>query len=121
MDVADARTGPAQRIVDTIEAQRAPAVAATSDDLARGQHELEYRCGACHTVRGTMAGGSTAPDLTHLMSRRTIAAGVLANTPPNLAAWIANPQAIKPGNRMPMLQLSGQEIGDIDAYLATLH
>ena len=71
-------------------------------------------------MRGTEAGGTVAPELTHLMTRQTIAAGTLDNTPPNLAGWIANPQAIKPGTNMPAPGLSGQEVTDITAYLETL-
>lgn len=102
-------------------AQLAPAPEATSDALKQGQHDFEFHCGACHTVRGTEAGGTVGPDLTHLMSRRTIAAGAAPNNAGMLAAWIANPQAIKPGTRMPTLGLAGPQIGDIAAYLATLH
>jgi cytochrome c oxidase subunit 2 len=102
------------------DTQIAPAKAASSDDAARGEHDFEFRCGACHTVRGTLAGGTSGPDLTHLMSRQTIAAGTVPNTPGLLVAWIVNPQAIKPGNHMPTLQLRGDEIADISAYLATL-
>jgi cytochrome c oxidase subunit 2 len=102
------------------ESQLAPAGEPSSDALARGRHDFEYRCGACHTVRGTAAGGTTGPDLTHLMSRATIAAGTLPNSPATIAAWIANPQSQKPGTRMPNLQLSGAEVGAIDAWLVTL-
>ncbi len=62
-----------------------------------------------------------APDLTHLMSRSTIAAGTLPNNPGNLSGWIANPQAIKPGTRMPTLYLSGPDLQDIRTFLATLN
>jgi cytochrome c oxidase subunit 2 len=103
------------------DAQLAPAVEAASDELKRGEHDFEFRCGACHTVRGTAAGGTVGPDLTHLMSRQMIAAGAAPNNASMLAAWIANPQAIKPGTLMPTLQLTGPEIGDISQYLATLH
>ncbi|HEY0178827.1 MAG TPA: cytochrome c oxidase subunit II [Dokdonella sp.] len=104
-----------------LDAQIAPAAAAATPDAQRGEQAFEFRCGACHTVRGTAAGGSTAPDLTHLMSRQTIAAAAAPNEPAMLAAWMANPQAIKPGNHMPTLQLSGAELGEIEAYLLTLH
>jgi cytochrome c oxidase subunit II len=86
-----------------------------------GEALVAGRCGACHTVRGTGAGGILGPDLTHLMSRSTIAAGLLPNTPGNLAAWIANPQTLKPGSRMPAPQLSPQELQTVMAYLETLH
>ena len=78
-------------------------------------------CAACHAVRGTQAGGILGPDLTHLMSRRTIAAGLLPNTPGNLAAWIADSQALKPGSRMPSLLLSGGDLSAVMNYLQTLH
>jgi cytochrome c oxidase subunit 2 len=100
--------------------QLAP-VSDAAEALAQGEHAFEYRCGACHTVRGTAAGGTTGPDLTHLMSRHTIAAGTLPNSPATLAAWIANPQAQKPGTLMPNLQLSSNEVSAIDAWLSTLN
>jgi cytochrome c oxidase subunit 2 len=102
------------------DAQLAPAAAPTSAALAKGEHAFEYRCGACHSVRGTQAGGTVAPDLTHVMSRRTIAAGLLPNNIGNLRGWIANPAALKPGTLMPVLYLSGPELADIGSYLQTL-
>ena len=78
------------------------------------------RCAVCHAVRGTRAGGSVGPDLSHLMSRATLAASLIPNTPGNLAAWIADPQAIKPGSRMPNLGLSGAELQSVLAFLQTL-
>jgi len=78
------------------------------------------RCGGCHTVRGTNAGGRVGPDLSHLMARHTIAAGTLPNTPGNLSAWIADPQGVKPGNFMPTLDLTGRELSDVRSYLETL-
>ncbi len=67
-----------------------------------------------------MAGGSVAPDLTHLMSRGTLAAGMLQNTPGALAGWIADPSAVKPGTKMPDLYLSGPQLSAVTAYLETL-
>jgi cytochrome c oxidase subunit 2 len=89
-------------------------------DAQRGQQLLVFRCGACHTVRGTDAGGTVAPDLTHLMSRRTIASATLANSKANLSGWVGNPQAIKPGTHMPIIGLSGPELADVRSYLLTL-
>jgi cytochrome c oxidase subunit 2 len=86
-----------------------------------GEHNLEFHCGACHSVRGTSAGGVVAPDLTHLMSRDMIGGGLLSNTEGNLAGWIADPQSVKPGTLMPNLYLSGPEISSITAFLETLH
>jgi cytochrome c oxidase subunit II len=101
-------------------AQLAPAPEPTSPDQARGQQLVEYRCGLCHEVRGTRAGAISAPDLTHIASRRTIAAGTLLNNPGNLSGWIEDPQAVKPGSLMPNQFLSGQELSDVRAYLETL-
>ena len=99
--------------------QLAPARAAQGR-LAEGEATFTAHCAACHTVRGTPAGGILGPDLTHLMSRRWIAAGLLPNTPENLAAWIADPQRIKPGTRMPAPVLSPQETQAVLAWLGTL-
>lgn len=103
------------------EDQLRPVAAATQGTGAQGEALVAGRCGACHTVRGTAAGGILGPDLTHLMTRRTLAAGLLPNTPGNLAAWIANPQTLKPGTRMPAPQLSAKELQTVVAYLETLH
>ncbi|MCR5875324.1 cytochrome c oxidase subunit II [Phenylobacterium sp. J426] len=82
---------------------------------------LAAGCGACHTVRGTPANGTAGPDLTHIGSRRTLGAGILPNRQGTLAAWIADSQAIKPGNRMPSYPvLSGSEVRLIAAWLETL-
>jgi len=86
----------------------------------QGAAVFETRCGACHSVRGTGAGGLVGPDLTHLMSRSTLAAGLLPNTPGNLAGWISDAQALKPGSRMPNLMLAGPELSAVMAYLNTL-
>ena len=77
-------------------------------------------CALCHSVRGTAAGGRTAPDLTHMATRSTIAAGTAPNTRGYLAGWIADPQALKPGTRMPATGLSAEELQSVLAYLETL-
>ena len=77
-------------------------------------------CISCHTVRGTPANGVFGPDLTHLMSRATLGAGVAANTPETLRAWVKNPDALKPGARMPAMNLSGDQLDQLVAYLTTL-
>ena len=102
------------------QAQLAPAVAAATPEQERGLALVEYRCGLCHRVRGTRAGAFAAPDLTHLMSRDTLAAGLLPNNPGNLEGWIQNPQTIKPGSLMPNQHLSAQELSDAMAYLESL-
>jgi len=77
-------------------------------------------CASCHAVRGTVAHGQKGPDLTHLMSRATIAAGLLLANGDALAGWIANPQALKPGTKMPATHLSGPELNAVTSYLRTL-
>jgi cytochrome c oxidase subunit II len=74
----------------------------------------------CHAISGTLAGSRIGPDLTHFASRRTIAAGSLTNTAGNLMGWIADPQTIKPGSRMPATGLSPQDLAAVAAYLETL-
>jgi cytochrome c oxidase subunit 2 len=78
------------------------------------------RCSTCHTIQGTPAQGQVAPDLTHVASRRAIGAGTLPNTPDHLAAWIANPQASKPGNQMPRHPLPPEDLQALTAYLQAL-
>jgi cytochrome c oxidase subunit II len=77
-------------------------------------------CINCHTVRGTPANGLFGPDLTHLMSRATLGAGVAPNTPDNLRAWVNDPAALKPGALMPAMKLSKDQLDSLVAYLATL-
>jgi cytochrome c oxidase subunit 2 len=98
--------------------QLAPAV--LSPNATEGQRQFVTRCGDCHTVRGTAADGKKGPDLTHLMSRTTLGAGTLPNTPGHLAGWIANAQAIKPGNGMPPSLIPPAELAGIRAFLETL-
>lgn len=89
-------------------------------DAAHGENIFLARCGGCHRVRGTAAGGVLGPELTHLMSRSTLAAGTLPNTPSHLSAWIADPQRIKPGTQMPDVELSGPDLQALRAFLQTL-
>jgi cytochrome c oxidase subunit 2 len=87
----------------------------------RGEQLFRGRgCGLCHTIRGTLAGGQLGPDLTHIASRETIAAGTLPRNSGNLAAWIADPQHIKPGNLMPKMPLRSDELIAIVHYLEQL-
>ncbi len=103
-----------------VKNQQRPAV----DDaaVAAGRHVFETEaCVNCHTVVGTPARGTFGPDLTHLMSRATIAAGAAANTPQNLRVWIKDPNTFKPGALMPAMQLSDRQVDEVVAYLTTLH
>jgi cytochrome c oxidase subunit 2 len=101
------------------QGQLQPAAPAAAQ-AANGEALFVARCGACHTARGTDAAGISGPDLTHLMSRATLAAGTVPNTVSGLGGWIANPQALKPGARMPATDLTGPELGQLTAYLETL-
>jgi cytochrome c oxidase subunit 2 len=102
-------------------AQRQSATTASNDEIAAGREAfLAKACAACHTVRGTSASGTTGPDLTHVGSRKYIAAGLFETTRGSLAAWIADPQTLKPGNNMPMVPLTSDELRSISAYLMSL-
>ena len=91
------------------------------DTASEGQRIFERTaCVNCHTIRGTPANGTFGPDLTHLMSRQTIAAGATKNTLGNLIAWIYNPAVSKPGCKMPSMGLSTQQAALVVAYLETL-
>lgn len=81
---------------------------------------LSESCVNCHRVRGTPAAGGYAPDLTHLMSRRTIAGCSIENDPQQLERWIHDPQALRPGSLMPAFGLSEQKQQQIVRYLLTL-
>lgn len=101
--------------------QRPAAPPPTTPEQQRGLQVVERGpCAMCHTVRGTIAGGRMGPDLTHFASRSTIAAGTAPNTRGYLAGWIADPQHLKPGNRMPATGLSSGDLQAVVAYLETL-
>ena len=104
-----------------IQAQRQTAQQPQSAAEQRGLQLVQQRaCVMCHTIRGTTAGGRMAPDLTHFASRSTIAAGTLPRTTEHLTAWLTDPQAIKPGNRMPAISLAPEDRAAIVAYLEQL-
>src|SRR5581483_8106619 len=103
-----------------VKDQQQPGV--QDEKVAAGRHVFENEaCSNCHTVNGTAAKGTFGPDLTHLMSRSTIAAGAATNTPDNLRAWIKDPDSFKPGALMPAMQLSDDQVDQLVAYLSTLH
>lgn len=100
-------------------AQLAPPVPPADSLEQRGVTLLHaYACLSCHALGG--AGADVAPDLTHLASRRTLAAVTLPNTPANLARWLKSPAAIKPGTRMPDFELNDSDIAALTAYLGSL-
>ena len=89
--------------------------------VTAGRHVFEHTaCINCHTVSGTPADGRFGPDLTHLMSRTTIAAGAAENTPENLRLWIQNPDKIKPGSLMPAMKLGDADLDAVVKYMETL-
>ena len=85
-----------------------------------GEADFNMHCGSCHAVRGTAAGGILGPDLSHLMTRRTLGRGA-AERLPVLARWISDPQGVKPGSLMQKPEISAGELSDIQAYLKTLN
>src|SRR5205085_11776183 len=90
-------------------------------EQARGQQVfLGAPCANCHNITGIDASATLGPDLTHVRSRSTLAAGLLLNNRGNLAGWITNAPAIKPGSQMPPSQLSAAALQDLLAYLDTL-
>ena len=112
---------PPERFEAWAEQQRRPAEEPASSEAARGRDVfLSNACVLCHTVRGTIALGSVAPDLTHVASRLTLAAGTLPNTRGHLAGWILNPQDIKPGNRMPPTNLEPADLHALLSFLESL-
>jgi len=101
--------------------QLKPAVEPSSEEQRTGRDTfLNGPCVMCHRIQGTPAGAITGPDLTHVASRQTIAAGTLRFSRGNLAAWIADPQGIKPGSKMPVMDLDGDQLNAIVAYLESL-
>ena len=102
-------------------AHAAESVTNRSADTKRGAALIrQYGCGACHTIPGIAdAQGQVGPPLAEIGSRVYIA-GMLRNTPDNLALWIRDPQGIVPGNVMPNMGIDAQNARDIAAYLATL-
>jgi cytochrome c oxidase subunit II len=103
-------------------AQQRDTAGTPQDSLTRRGQEvfLGSQCPMCHAIAGTPAGSRVGPDLTHLGSRRTLAAGTLPNTRGNLAGWVVNPQRIKPGAKMPPNALSPDDLQALLAYLETL-
>jgi cytochrome c oxidase subunit 2 len=102
-----------------IRAQRQPANQDENELSGRRVFETTA-CMNCHTIAGTVATGQFGPDLTHLMSRQTIASGAAENTPANLRLWLQNPDAIKPGSLMPAMKLSDADLDSLVRYLETL-
>lgn len=95
---------------------------ARDDPAVRAGKEafLAESCVNCHRIRGTTAGGSYAPDLTHFMSRETFAGCMIETTPENLHRWVRDPQTVKPGCLMPAFGLDGRQLDLVVQYISTL-
>jgi cytochrome c oxidase subunit 2 len=102
-----------------VASQQRPAAA---DPVAAGGRRVfeTTACINCHTVRGTVANGRFGPDLTHLMSRSTLAAGASPMDRASLRAWIEDPDHLKPGALMPAMKLEPAAIDELVGYLLTL-
>jgi cytochrome c oxidase subunit 2 len=104
-----------------LASQRQTAIEPSTDQQRRGREVFMTKpCALCHAVRGTTALAQMGPDLTHIGSRRTLAAATLPNNRGSLGGWISNAQGIKPGNHMPRITLSPGDLTDLIAYLETL-
>lgn len=98
--------------------QRGPIAAPAGTAASSGAELFRTRtCASCHAVEGTARRPDVAPNLAHLRDRETLGAGVIQNTPENLARWLQDPQAIKPGSLMPNLNLTDEQVASLVAYL----
>ncbi len=104
-----------------VQQQQAPVAAVTGAAAEGEQTFMTGACIGCHTLDGTKAKGTLGPNLTHFASRGAFAGAVLPNTPDNLTRWLTDPQAVKPGNDMPNLHLTKEQIAALVAYLESLH
>jgi cytochrome c oxidase subunit 2 len=112
---------PPEQFAAWLERQRQAAPAPAEPQARQGLAVFQRAgCALCHTIRDAQAATGVGPDLTHLAGRRTIVAGTLANTRDNLASWLRDPQAIKPGNKMPRPDLTDEELQALLAYLESL-
>jgi len=100
--------------------QRAPAAPTTDLALEGAEVLTRNACVGCHTIAGTVAQGQVGPNLSHFGSRTTLAAGILENTPENLTRWLRDPQEVKPGTKMPNLNLRPSEVEALVEYLHSL-
>lgn len=112
---------PVEQFQAWYDAQLRPAAPPRTPQALKGRQVfLSLPCPTCHTIAGTEAGGKTAPDLTHLASRRTLAAGTLPNTRGHLGGWILDSQDAKPGNKMPPVAMKSDDLLALLDYLESL-
>lgn len=105
----------------TRERKSASALAPKETAIKRGQELFMTNCVACHTVRGTRAGGRLGPDLTHVASRGTIGGEILPMSKANIARWLVQNQHLKPNNLMPEYShLPGDDLDALSTYIASL-
>jgi cytochrome c oxidase subunit 2 len=112
---------PPDRFRSWLDHMARPRTRPTTPGQRRGERVfLSNQCASCHTIRGTPARGQVGPDLTHLKSRSTLAALTIPNRKGDLARWVLDPQHVKPGNKMPALDLGRREFHDLLDYLESL-
>jgi cytochrome c oxidase subunit 2 len=112
---------PSEQYEAWAEAQRQPAPEPKGEQEVKGRDVfMRTTCAMCHTIQGTSAAANFGPDLTHVASRKMLAAGALPNTPQHLASWILDPQKTKPGTNMPSNPLVEEDLNALLAYLGTL-
>jgi cytochrome c oxidase subunit 2 len=112
---------PKAQFESWLHAQAAPATVPATEHLVEGQQVLlGSACVYCHRIAGTNASGEVGPDLTHIASRRSLAAATIPNSRGYLAGWILDPQHLKPGNKMPATDLDGGQLQALLDYLESL-
>ena len=112
---------PPGRFRTWLAQQGTSAARSAGGSAGRGEQVfMAQACSSCHQIRGTEARGTVGPDLTHIASRSSLAALTIPNTARDLAAWISDPQHVKPGNKMPGLNLDKEQVADLVAYLREL-
>ena len=118
----DVKVETAAEFTSWLERQKQEARQPTADPVASRGQEIATggACGLCHVIKGTAATGRAGPDLTHVASRRSLAAGTLPMSRGGLQGWIAQPQALKPGNMMPTIPLDPADADAVAHYLSTL-
>jgi cytochrome c oxidase subunit 2 len=112
---------PQPQFKQWLERQARPAANPVNESAQAGKtFFVAQTCANCHAVRGSTADATAGPDLTHLASRRQLAAGLMDNTPQNLARWLKNPQKLKPGCQMPNFSLTDEQVTQLVVYLEEL-
>ena len=112
---------PVEKFNAWMDSQRAEAIAPSNESEQRGQQVfLTAPCIMCHAIHGTQASATVGPNLTHVASRSTIAAGTLPFTRGHLSGWIVDSQSIKPGNHMPPIALNSEDVQALLDYLQSL-